>query len=146
MAAAALATWVAVAVVLLAGAAIVDSARTRAFGDAGASAQGLPGLLTVRATDAGQLDGYHGYWMAQLAAAQVTNDEQASAYAVRHHDSSAQFPTLLVRGDDTGGPDVDDTWWITLVRQSFDSQAEVEAWCTRAGARAAGLHPRMISD
>ena len=108
--------------------------------------QGLPGLLTVRATDAGQLEGYHGYWMAQLAAAQVTTDEQASAYAVRHHDSSAQFPTLLVRGDDTGGADVDDTWWITLVRQSFESKAEVEAWCSRAGLAPPGCTPRMISD
>ena len=146
VAAAALATWLAVAIVLLAGEAIATSARTHAFGDAGAPAQGLPGLLTVRATDAGQLDGYHGYWMAKLAAARVTNDEQASAYAVRHHDSSAQFPTLLVRGDDTGGADVDDTWWVTLVRQSFDSQAEVEAWCTRAGLAPPGCTPRMISD
>ena len=71
--------------------------------------------------------------MAQLAAAQVTDDEQASAYAVRHHDSSARFPTLLVRGDDTGAPDLDDTWWVTLVRQSFGSRAEVEAWCAGAG-------------
>ena len=146
VAAAALATWVAVALVLLAGAAIVDSARTRAFGDAGPSDQGLPGLLTIRATDAGQLDGYHGRWMAQLAAAQATTDEQASAYAVRHRDSSAQFPTLLVRGDDTGGPDVDDTWWITLVNQSFGSQDEVAAWCSSAGLAPPGCTPRMISD
>ena len=141
VAAAALATWLAVAIVLLAGEAIATSARTHAFGDAGAPAHGLPGLLTVRATDAGQLEGYHGYWMAQLAAAQVTTDEQASAYAVRHHDSSAQFPTLLVRGDDTGGSDVDDTWWITLVRQSFESKAEVEAWCSRAGLAPPRVHP-----
>jgi hypothetical protein len=144
VAAAALATWLAVGVVLLGGAAIASSARTHAFGDADAPAQGLPGLLTVRATDAGRLDGYEGYWMAQLAAAQVTNDRQASAYAVRHSDSSAQFPTLLVRGDDTGGSDVDDTWWLTLVRQSFDSQADVEAWCSRAGLAPEGCSPRMI--
>ena len=146
MAAAALATWLAVAVVLLAGAGIAESARTHAFGDTGADAQGLPGLLTVRASDAGELAGYDGYWMAQLAAAQVTTDEQASAYAVRHHDSSAQFPTLLVRGDDTGGADVDDTWWVTLGLQSFDSTADVEAWCARAGLAPAGCTPRMITN
>ena len=145
VAAAALATWLAVAIVLLAGAAIADSARTHAFGDAGAPAQGLPGLLTVRATDAGELEGYHGYWMAQLAVAQVTTDEQASAYAVRHHDSSAQLPTLLVRGDDTGGADVDDTWWVTLVRQSFDSRADVEAWCASGGLAPPTCTPRLIS-
>jgi hypothetical protein len=143
--AAALAAWLAVAVVLLGGAAIASSARTQVFGDAGA-AQGLPGLLAVRASDAGTLDGYRGLWMAQLAAARATTDEQASAYAVRHRDSSAQFPTLLVRGDDTGGTDVDDTWWVTLVRQSFGSKAEVEAWCSRAGLAPPNCTPRMISN
>lgn len=146
VAAAALAAWLAVAVVLLGGAAIASSARTQVFGDAGAPARGLPGLLTVRANDAGTLDGYRGLWTAQLAAARATTDEQASAYAVRHHDRSAQYATLLVRGDDTGGTDVDDTWWITLVRQSFGSKAEVEAWCSRAGLAPPDCTPRMIED
>jgi hypothetical protein len=145
VAAAALASWLAVAVVLLAGAAIASSARTHVFGESGAPAQGVPGLLTVRASDAGALDGYRGTWMAQLAAARATTDEQASAFAVRHRDASAQFPTLLVRGDDTGGSDVDDTWWITLVRQSFGSQAEVEGWCSRAGLAPPNCTPRQIS-
>jgi hypothetical protein len=141
--AAALATWLAVAVVLLAGAAIADSVRTRALGDA--PAQGVPGLLAVRATDAPKLEGYRGLWLAQLIRAQVTDDEQGSAYAARHAVSSAGFPTLLVRGDDTGVPDLDDTWWLTLVRQSFGSQADVQAWCSRAGLAPPDCTPLLIS-
>ena len=142
--AAALATWLTVAVVLVAGAAIADSARTRALGDS--PPEGVPGLLAVRATDAPQLDGYRGLWMAQLAGARVTDDEQATAFAVRHAESSARFPILLVRGDDTGAPDLDDTSWLTLVRQSFDSREQVEAWCSRAGLTSPNCAPRMISD
>lgn len=94
VAAAALASWLAVAVVLLAGAAIADSARTRVLGDG--PPQGVLGLLAVR-------------------------------------------------GEDTGAPDLDDTWWVTLVRQSFRSQGEAEAWCATAGLAPPDCTPQMIS-
>ena len=74
VAAVVLAAWLVVVLVLLAGAAIASSARTHAFGDSQSPPQGLPGLLSVRAADAPVLDDLHGRWLAQLAAAQVTDD------------------------------------------------------------------------
>ena len=88
VAAAALAAWLVVVLVLLAGAAIAASARTHAFGDADSPPQGLAGLLSVRASDGPAIDGYRGTWMAQLATAQVADDDAASAFAVVHHDRS----------------------------------------------------------
>jgi hypothetical protein len=145
VAAATLAAWLVVVLVLLAGAAIAASARTHAFGDVDSPPQGLPGLLSIRASDGPQLDGYQGFWMAQLTAAQVADDD-ASAYAVRHRDRSVRLPTLLVRGDDTGAPDLDDTWWVTLVRQSFQSRAAVESWCAENGLAPPDCTPRLITD
>jgi hypothetical protein len=144
--AATLASWLVVVLVLLAGAAIAASARTHAFGDAASPPQGLAGLLSVHASDGPVLDDYRGAWVAQLAAAQVSDDAGASGFAVVHHDRSAQLPTLLVRGDDTGAPDLDDTWWVTVVRQAFGSKAEVENWCAEHGMTAPDCVPRLITD
>lgn len=146
VAAAALAAWLVVVLVLLAGAAIAASARTHAFGDADSPPQGLAGLLSVRASDGPAIDGYRGTWMAQLATAQVADDDAASAFAVVHHDRSAGLPTLLVRGDDTGAPDLDDSWWVTVVAQSFGSMAEVENWCAENGRMPPDCVPRLITD
>jgi hypothetical protein len=146
VAAAALAAWVVVLVVLLAGAAIAASARTHAFGAVDSPPQGLPGLLSVRAADAPLIGDTVGRWVPQLAAGQVTDDASASAYAIRHHDRSAQVDALLVRGDDTGAPDLDDTWWVTIARQTFESRVEVENWCAENGLAAPDCTPRLITD
>lgn len=146
VAAAALAAWLVVVLVLLAGAAITDSARTHAFGDADSPPQGLAGLLSLRASDGPAMDAYRGTWMAQLAAAQVSDDDAAaSAFAVVHHDRSLALPTLLVRGDDTGAPDLDDTWWLTVARETFGAKVEVENWCAEHGLAAPGCVPRLIT-
>jgi len=45
----------------------------------------------------------------QLAAAQVPDDEAATAFSQRHRDWTACVPALLDRGDDTGADGLDDT-------------------------------------
>jgi hypothetical protein len=134
-------SWLLVAVVLLAGSAIVSSARTNALGPAGAP-QALAGLLSVRAADAEALDDLEPGWVPQVAAAQVTDDDAATAYGTVHRGWSDRFDVLLVRGDDLEAGDVDDTWWLTLVPQSFGSQEEVTAWCGTNGL--AGCGPRQV--
>lgn len=133
--------WLLVAVVLLAGSAIVSSARTNALGPAGAP-QALAGLLSVRAVDAEALDDLDPGWVPQVAAAQVTDDDAATGYGTVHRSWSDRFDVLLVRGDDVPAADVDDTWWLTLVPQSFGSQEEVTAWCTATALTGCG--PRQV--
>jgi hypothetical protein len=145
VAAVVLAAWLVVVLVLLAGAAIASSARTHAFGDSQSPPQGLPGLLSVRAGDAPVLDDLHGRWLAQLAAAQVTDDRAASEFAGAYADLATRLPVLLVRGDDTGAPELDDGTWLTMTRQSFGSQAEVQNWCAEIGRQPEACVPRMIS-
>jgi hypothetical protein len=137
--------WLIVVLLLFAGAAIASSAETNAVGAAGPP-QDVPGLLSIRAADAADLDDLRGSWVPQLAAAQVGGDDDAgaSAFAVRHVDLAGRLPALLVRGDDIGAADLDDTWWLSLGRQAFGSDAEVQAWCTGNGI--AECTPRQVAD
>ena len=123
-------SWLLVVLVLLGGSAIASSAETHAFGNVTSPPQDMAGLLSVRAADAPEVDALRGFWVPQVAAAQVADDAGASAYSVRHHDLRSRFPTALARGDDVGAADLDDTWWLSLVQQPFGSQQEAAAWCT----------------
>ena len=134
--------WVIVFLVLLAGAAIARSAEANVAGAAGPP-QGIPGLLSIRAADGPQLADLRGKWVAQLAAAQLTDDAGATAFSAAHEAAAASRPMVLARGDDVGGPDVDDSWWLSLVQQPFGSQAEVEAWCPANGLTCTA---RFVSD
>ena len=137
-------SWLLVVLVLLGGSAIASSAETHAFGNVTSPPQDLAGLLSVRAADAPELDALRGFWVPQVAAAQVTDDTGASAYSVRHHDVRARFPTVLARGDDVGAPDLDDTWWLSLAQQPFASQQEAAAWC--ATNNVPDCVPRLVGD
>jgi hypothetical protein len=80
--------------------------------------------------------------VAQLSAAQVTDDAAASTYAVGHFGWTARFSTLLARGDDLGAPDLDDTWWVSVANARFGSQEEAAAWCSANAV--AGCTPRQF--
>ena len=95
--------------------------------------QDLAGLLSIRAADAPALDDLRGSWVPQVAAAQASDDAGGTAYAAVHNAWATRFPTVLARGDDIGAPDLDDTWWVSLVQQPFASQEEAAAWCTGNG-------------
>ena len=135
--------WLLVVLLILGGSAIASSAQTHAFGNVTSPPQDLAGLLSVRAADAPQLDDLRGRWVAQVGAAQVTDDAAASAYAVAHHDWTTKFPLLLARGDDVGAPDVDATWWLSLTARPFGSSDEATAWCSANGLT--GCTPRLIT-
>jgi hypothetical protein len=96
----------------------------------------------VRAADAPQVADLRGDWAAQVGAAQVRDDAAASAYAVAHHGFTSRFPTLLVRGEDIGAADLDDSWWLSLAAQAFRSKEEAAAWCSSTGL--AGCTPRHV--
>ncbi|HEY0400896.1 MAG TPA: hypothetical protein VGD09_02690 [Blastococcus sp.] len=137
--------WLLVVLLLLGGSAIASSAQTHADAFVTSPPQDLAGLLSVRAADAPELDDLRGSWVPQVAAAQVTDDAAASAYAVRHHDWTARFPTVLTRGDDVGAPGLDDTWWLSLVAQPYGSGAEAAAWCAANGLAERDCSPRLVS-
>jgi hypothetical protein len=137
-----LGAWLLVVLLLLGGSAIASSAQTHAFGNVTSPPQDLAGLLSVRAADAPKLDDLRGDWVAQVGAAQVKDDAAASAYAVAHHGFTSRFPTLLVRGDDIGAADLDDSWWLSLAAQAFRSKEEAAAWCSSSGL--AGCTPRHV--
>ena len=126
-------SWLLVVLLLLGGSAIASSAETHAFGDVTSPPQDLAGLLSVRAADSPELDALQGEWVPQLGAAQIGDDDAASAYAVVHRDWATKFPAVLVRGDDIGAPGIDDTWWLSLAAQPFESADEVTAWCATKG-------------
>jgi hypothetical protein len=138
--------WLLVVLLLLGGSAIASSAQTHAFGNVTAAPQDLAGLLSMRAADAPRLDELRGSWVPGVAVAQVGDDASASAYAVRHHDWTTRFPTVLARGDDVGAPDLDDTWWLSLVAQPSGSSAEAAAWCAANGLAEPDCTPRLVSD
>ena len=135
--------WLLVVLLVLGGSAIVSSAQTHAAVFVTSPPQDLAGLLSVRAADAPQLDDLRGRWVAQVGAAQVTDDAAASTYAVAHHDWATKFPLLLARGDDVGAPDVDATWWLSLTARPFGSGDEATAWCSANGLT--GCTPRLIT-
>ena len=137
--------WLLVVLLLLGGSAIASSAQAHADAFVTSPPQDLAGLLSVRAADAPELDGLRGSWVPQVAAAQVGDDTGASAYAVGHHDRTTRFPTVLARGNDVGAPDLDDTWWLSLVAQRFGSGAEVAAWCAANGLAEPNCSPRLVS-
>lgn len=139
-----LGSWLLVVLLLLGGSAIASSAETHAAALVTSPPQNLAGLLSVRAADAPELHDLRGSWVAQVDAAQVGDDAGATAYAVRHHDWSTRFPTLLARGDDVGAPGLDDTWWLSLADQPFGSRAEAAAWCGTHGL--ATCTPLFLSD
>jgi hypothetical protein len=135
---------VALSLVLLAGGATVASVQAEGLGPGGPP-QDVAGLLSTRAADAAQADDLAGAWVPQLAAAQVPDDEAATAFSQRHRDWTASVPALLVRGDDTGADGLDDTWWLTLAAQRFGSDAEVAAWCTANGLVAPDCVPLQLA-
>lgn len=135
--------WLLVALLFLGGSAIASSAQTHAFGNVTAPPQDLAGLLSVRAADAPQVDDLRGTWVPQLAAAPVTDDATASAYAVAHNGLTTQFPALLARADDIGASDLGDTWWVSLAAQPFGSQQQAAAWCATSGD--ANCTPRKVA-
>ena len=137
-------SWLLVILVLLGGSAIASSAETHAFGNVTSPPQDLAGLLSVRAADAPELDALRGFWVPQVAAAQVTDDAGATAFSVVHHDVRSRFPTVLARGDDVGAPDLDDTWWISVVQQPFGSQQEAATWCSANSVP--NCAPRLVGD
>jgi hypothetical protein len=137
--------WLLVVLLLLGGSAIASSAQTHAFGNVTSPPQDLAGLLSVRSADAPELADLRASWVPQVAAAQVGDDAGASAYAVRHHEWTTRFPTVLARGDDVGGSDVDDTWWLSLVAQPFGSEQEAAAWCAANRLAPPDCLPRRIS-
>jgi hypothetical protein len=137
--------WLLVVLLLLGGSAIASSAETHAFGNASSPPQDLAGLLSIRAADAPALDDLRGSWVPQVAAAQATDDAGGTNYAVVHNEWSTRFPTVLARGDDIGAPDLDGTWWVTLVQQPFASQDEVVAWCAGNGLAAPACAPREVA-
>jgi hypothetical protein len=135
-------SWLLVVLVLLGGSAIASSAETHAFGNVTSPPQDLAGLLSVRAADAPELDALRGSWVPQVAAAQVTDDTGATAYAVVHHDLRSRFPTVLARGDDVDAIGLDDTWWVSIAVQPYASQAEAATWCSTNGI--AGCTPLQV--
>jgi hypothetical protein len=135
--------WLLVVLLFLGGSAIASSAQTHAFGNVTSPPQDLAGLLSVRAADAPELDRLRGSWVPQLGAARVTDDAAASAYALAHHDFTTRFPTLLVRGDDIGATDLDDSWWLSLADQPLGSEEEAAGWCSASGLP--GCTPRKVS-
>ena len=137
--------WLLVVLLLLGGSAIASSAETHAFGNVTSPPQDLAGLLSIRAADAPALDDLRGSWVPQVAAAQASDDAGGTAYAAVHNAWATRFPTVLARGDDTGAPDLDDTWWVSLVQQPFASQEEAAAWCTGNGLAAPACTPVLIS-
>jgi hypothetical protein len=108
-------------------------------------------LLSVRAADAPGLDDLRGSWAPQVAAAQVSDDAGASAYAVLHHDwttrsrpSSPVGTTSAHRTATTRGGD--DTCWLSLIAQPTGSRAEATAWCAANGLAEPTCSPRLVSD
>jgi len=138
-----LGAWLLVVLLFLGGSAIASSAQTHAFGNVTSPPQDVAGLLSVRAADAPQVRDLRRHWAAQVGAAQVHDDADASAYAVVHHDLTTKFPTLLARGDDVGEPGLHSSWWLSLAAQPFASSAEASAWCATSGV--AGCTPRLIT-
>jgi hypothetical protein len=138
-----LGAWLLVVLLFLGGSAIASSAQTHAFGNVTSPPQDLAGLLSVRAADAPALHDLRGSWVAQVGAAQVGDDAAATAFAVRHHDWTTRFPTLLARGDDIGVPGLDDSWWLSLAAQQFGSKAEASAWCSTNSPT--DCTPRLVS-
>ncbi|UOY01829.1 hypothetical protein [Blastococcus sp. PRF04-17] len=105
--------------------------------------QNLPGLLSVRAADAPRVDDLEGRWAAQLAAAEIDDDDAATAFAAQHHQLDSHLPVLLARGDDLGAPELDDETWLTVLDQPFGSRTEAARWC--AGNGVAGCTPLLVT-
>lgn len=125
--------WVVVTALLLGGTAIVQNVEQSATSSAATAQLGTPWLMSLRAMNAPTADDLHGHWAARIAAGQVSDETSAAAYAARHRDLALRFQVVLVRADDLPAPDMDDSWWLTLVSQPFDTPDAAQAWCTAAG-------------
>ena len=137
--------WLLVVLLLLGGSAIASSAQTHAFGNVDLTAAGPrrpaqhPRRRRPRARRPPRLLGAAGQPPRRPA-----DDAGGPAYAVVHNDWTTRFPTVLARGDDIGAPDLDDTWWVSLVQQPFGSQEEAAAWCSGNGLAAPACTPREV--
>ncbi|TFV61989.1 UNVERIFIED_ORG: hypothetical protein E4P37_18095 [Bacillus sp. AZ43] len=119
--------WV-LALLILIGGATIANVQESGLGPPGPP-QDVAGLLSVRSADAPALDDLRGGWVAQVAAAEVGDDDAAAtAFSAAHRDATTRFPAVLARGDDVGI--ADDRTWLTLAGISFADQAAAQAWCT----------------
>ncbi|WP_324273655.1 hypothetical protein [Blastococcus brunescens] len=87
---------------LIAGGAVIANVQESGLGPAGPP-QDVAGLQSTRSADSSAVDDLGGAWVPQLAAAEVADDDAATAFSARHRDWAARFPAVLVRGDDVSG-------------------------------------------
>lgn len=143
-----LVTWTAVTVLLSLGAGVgvqaLDRAST-ATSTASAVTSGIAALDQRHSQDAAALAALRGQWVAQLASDRITDDAHADRYLAQHDQMSARFPAVLVRGDDFATSTLDDSYWLTLTRQTFSTEAAVAQWCTAQQLGRNACMPRLVA-
>ncbi|MFD2090476.1 hypothetical protein [Blastococcus deserti] len=142
----AIGAWVAVTALLLGGTAIVQNIEKSATSSTATAQLGTPWLMSLRAANAPTADDLRGHWVARIAAGQVTDETSAAAYAGWHRDLTFRFPVVLVRADDLSLPDMDDSWWLSLAGQPFDTPDAALAWCTAAGVAPTECAPLEVKQ
>jgi hypothetical protein len=138
--------WALTLGVLIAGTAIVtesleDSATNGGVQPAFSTQLSLDGLRTEGAPT---LDTLRGWWVPQIASAQIHDQSGADAYLAKNQEWMARFPVIVVRGGDFPSNTLSTEDWMTLVPTAFGSEAEVQAWCASNRLGPNDCLPRQI--
>lgn len=122
--------WAGVAVVLVAGTAIVTEVQEQSNGGGAAQSATLAELHDASLPGIRNLQGW---WVPQIASAKISDPAAGGLYATRHQELAEDHPVVLARGGDFPSATLGPEDWMTLVAQPFWTEADAQGWCDEQG-------------
>ncbi|MGY1753778.1 hypothetical protein [Blastococcus sp. SYSU D01042] len=135
--------WAGVAVVLVAGTAIVTQIEEQAAASAGGARSAT--LAELHDSSLAGVRELQGWWVPQIASAKITDPAADGLYAARHQELADDYPVVLARGGDFPSASLGSEDWMTLVRQPFWTETDAQGWCDENGLGPGDCLPRYLS-